>query len=292
MKAIQTTKLKAARAKTGKPKAGGKPSGDGKPAEPPPSRAAELLEHRRELVANLKPHPRNYRQHPEDQLEHIKESIRRTGIYRNVVVANDLTILAGHGVVEAAKALGLDSVPIIVLPIGPTEPAALKVLTGDNEIGHLGVIDDRALSEILREIKKSDITGLAGTGYDDMMLANLVFVTRADGEIKDFDAAAMWAGVPGYEQGTDGVKLVIAFSSAKDRKRFCEEKDVRVDKTAIKGTTWSTRWPWTDREDVSALKFVTGEEPAAKGKKPATDATPEASDATKGRKPATKGRRK
>ena len=46
----------------------------------------------------LKPHPRNYRDHPQDQIDHLIQSIRENGFYRNVVVANDNTILAGHGV--------------------------------------------------------------------------------------------------------------------------------------------------------------------------------------------------
>lgn len=45
----------------------------------------------------LKPHPRNYRGHPDDQLAHIERSIRDNGVYRNVLVARDYTILAGHG---------------------------------------------------------------------------------------------------------------------------------------------------------------------------------------------------
>lgn len=230
------------------------------PAPAPPSKAHVPLERRMERIDRLKPHPRNYREHPADQLAHIKESIKRTGIYRNVVIANDGTILAGHGVVLAARELGVETIPVIELPIGPDDPTALKVLTGDNEIGHLGVIDDRRLSEILREIKDADITGLAGTGYDDLMLASLVFVTRPDGEIKDFNAAAMWAGMPGYEEGTSGSKLVISFLTPQDRERFIEEKDIRIDKAAIKGNTWSTRWPWRDREDVGAIRFVTGPE--------------------------------
>jgi hypothetical protein len=58
-----------------------------------------------ELIAikELKPHPRNYRSHPEDQLVHLVNSIKQHGFYRNVVVAKDNTILAGHGVVPSFK---------------------------------------------------------------------------------------------------------------------------------------------------------------------------------------------
>ena len=62
-------------------------------------------------LKDLRPHPRNYREHPEDQLAHLKQSIQKHHIYRNIVIARDGTILAGHGVVEAAKALGLETIP-------------------------------------------------------------------------------------------------------------------------------------------------------------------------------------
>lgn len=71
-----------------------------------------------ELVAlsKLKPHPRNYRKHPADQLAHIKASIKQHGFYRNVVVAKDDTILAGHGVVQAAKEMKVKQVPVFRVP--------------------------------------------------------------------------------------------------------------------------------------------------------------------------------
>src|SRR5688572_19601390 len=98
-------------------------------------------------ITELKPHPRNYREHPDDQLEHICRSIEQHGVYRNIVTASDLTILAGHGVVKAALKLGIKRLRIVRLPIDADSPQALKLLAGDNEIGKLAEVDDRALSE-------------------------------------------------------------------------------------------------------------------------------------------------
>jgi ParB-like chromosome segregation protein Spo0J len=63
-------------------------------------------------IDELRPHPRNYRVHPEDQLAHVEHSMRTNGVYRNVVAARDGTILAGHGVVLAARKIGLAEVPV------------------------------------------------------------------------------------------------------------------------------------------------------------------------------------
>lgn len=183
--------------------------GNGTPPEGTTVRISDLVVVPVEQVplADLKPHPRNYREHPDDQIEHLAQSIRQNGFYRNIVVARDNTILAGHGVALAAGRLGMLEVPVVRLPIDPDCPAALKVLTGDNEIEHLAEQDDRLLSELLKEIKEVDLDGLLGTGYDEAMLANLVFVTRPAGEIEDFDEAAHWVGMPEYHDGEEPLKL-------------------------------------------------------------------------------------
>ncbi len=59
-------------------------------------------------IAELKPHPRNYKKHPADQLAHLEASLKQYGQFRNVVVARDSTILAGHGVVAADAAAALE----------------------------------------------------------------------------------------------------------------------------------------------------------------------------------------
>lgn len=206
-------------------------------------------------LGKLRPHPRNYRAHPEDQIEHLAESIRANGLYRNIVAAKDGTILAGHGVVLAATALGMASVPVVRLPIDPDSPQALKVLTGDNEIEHLAEQDDRLLTELLKEISQVDTAGLLGTGYDAAMLANLAFVTRPASEIRDFDAAAEWAGMPGYEEGGDRVlKLVVSFKTEGNREEFVKRTGIEIDKR--EAVVWSTRWPFTEREDLASLQFA------------------------------------
>ena len=171
-------------------------------------------------INTIKPHSRNYKNHPADQLEHLKKSIADHGIYRNIIVASDNTILAGHGVVQAAKALGLSSVPILRLPIHSDHINAIKLLTADNEVSHLGEIDDRALTNILKEIM--DDSDLLGTGYDEKMLANLLYVTRDAKEIESEDHAAEWVGMPDYESTEENNRIIVQFKSDDDKKALCE----------------------------------------------------------------------
>jgi hypothetical protein len=209
---------------------------------------------------DLKPHPKNYREHPADQLDHIERSLRENGQYRNIVTAKDGTILAGHGVWEAMRdRLGWKEARAIRLPITANSPAALKVLAGDNEIGRRAVIDDRALADILKEIQEVDVDGLLGTGYDAMMLANLAYVTRNGNEIADFDAAAAWAGMPDYDPGDLRPRLIITFDSEAEREAFAKQSGISLRKSADGRQTWSARWPEQAEEDLSSLRYVQAE---------------------------------
>jgi len=201
-------------------------------------------------INSLQPHPRNYRKHPDDQLEHIIESIKEYGFYRNIVVSKDNYILAGHGVVQAAKKMRRKEVPIVRVDLDADEPRALKLLAADNELSLLAEIDDRALSEILKEIKDEDVEGLLGTGYTDQMLANLLMITRPASEIADMDAAAEWVGMPEYEVGEKRINLTVNFETTDDRKDFAELLGaVITDKTRY---IW---FPVKEKDDVSSVRF-------------------------------------
>lgn len=203
-------------------------------------------------VSALRAHPRNYREHPEDQRAHIAQSIREHGLYRNVVVAQDGTILAGHGVVEAARAEGLEEVMVVRLPYEPDDPKALKVLTGDNETSRRAEIDDRVLADLLRDIRETD--DLLGTGFDDSMLAALVLVTRPSSEIEDFDAAAHWAGLPEFEGMTPRIQLTLNFDSEEEREALAGKLGLVTSKPAGEAR-WSAWWPPREREDPNSLRF-------------------------------------
>lgn len=216
-------------------------------------------------VDSLKFHPRNYKRHPDDQLQHIMASIAEHGFYRNVVIARDNTILAGQGVVQATVRLGLTELPVIRLDLDPNEPRALKVLTGDNEIGRLAEVDDRALTDLLKDIMLTD--ELAGTGFDEEKLAGLVMITRPESEIKNLDEASEWVGMPDYERLPEPYKLIVSFRTMEDRDKLLDLMGATfVHKRATgegKGTrTWSCWYPERKEEDHEALRFdFEGEQP-------------------------------
>jgi hypothetical protein len=202
-------------------------------------------------AADLRRHPRDYRSYPDDQITHLAGSFRDNGFHGKVVVARDGTVLEGFEVVLAARALGLEEVPVIRMDLDPGDPRALKVLAADSGIGRLGEVDDRALTELLRSIKDTAPGGLEGTGYDERMLANLVFVTRPASEIKDFDAAAAWVGMPAYDPGEETLKVTVSFRSREDREAFGR----LIGQDLPDKTSSSVWWPPKARNDLASVRF-------------------------------------
>ncbi len=203
-------------------------------------------------IGSIRPHPRNYRAHPADQIRHIIQSIRDHGFYRNIVVANDGTILAGHGVVQAAKEMGLAMVPVIKLSVGKDDPGALKILAGDNEISNLGAKDDRALFDILRTIAEQDVGGLLGTGFDEATLANLSILVQPDGS-GAVDPETEWAGMPEFDQSdkTAMRSLIVHFATQADIDAFA-----KLVKQPISPATRSLWYPEAERMKTSIKAYA------------------------------------
>jgi DNA modification methylase len=72
----------------------------------------QLLER---AITSLRPYRGNARTHSKKQIRQIASSIERFGFTNPVLVSDDGEIIAGHGRVEAAKLLGLTTVPTIAL---------------------------------------------------------------------------------------------------------------------------------------------------------------------------------
>lgn len=66
-------------------------------------------------IASLRPYARNARTHSKKQVKQIAASIERFGFTNPVLVSDEGDIIAGHGRVEAAKLLGMRTVPTLAL---------------------------------------------------------------------------------------------------------------------------------------------------------------------------------
>src|SRR5438128_1692641 len=66
-------------------------------------------------VASLRPYSQNARIHSKKQIRQIADSIQKFGFTNPVLISDEDEIIAGHGRVEAAKLLGMHSVPTLRL---------------------------------------------------------------------------------------------------------------------------------------------------------------------------------
>ena len=83
--------------------------------------------------SELRPYSRNARTHSRKQVRQIADSIERFGFTNPVLVSDDGEIIAGHGRVEAAKLLGLATVPTLRLSHLSAEERRAYVLA-DNKL--------------------------------------------------------------------------------------------------------------------------------------------------------------
>src|SRR5262249_7089124 len=84
-------------------------------------------------VGTLRPDPRNARTHPKQQVDQIAASIGQFGFVNPILADPDGRIIAGHGRLMAAKAMGLAEVPTIYIP-GLSEPQKRALRIADNKI--------------------------------------------------------------------------------------------------------------------------------------------------------------
>lgn len=120
-------------------------------------------------TGRLKPHPANPRLGNE---EAICASIEANGFYGAVVaqVGTDY-ILAGNHRWKSAVKKGADVVPVIWVECD--EKTAKQILLADNRTNDVAGYNEPELIKILQEMETQP-GGLAGTGYDDAALRDLV----------------------------------------------------------------------------------------------------------------------
>ncbi len=82
---------------------------------------------------NLRPYACNARRHSKAQVRQIANSIERFGFTNPVLISDDGEIIAGHGRVEAAKLLGLETVPTLKLS-HLTETERRAYVLADNKL--------------------------------------------------------------------------------------------------------------------------------------------------------------
>jgi DNA modification methylase len=96
--------------------------------------------------------PRNARTHGRRNLEAIQASLTQFGQRRPLVVTGGMTVVAGNGTLEAARALGWADIAVTVVPSEWSAEQARAYALADNRTAELASWDEDVLLETLTEL--------------------------------------------------------------------------------------------------------------------------------------------
>lgn len=123
-------------------------------------------------VERLIPYAANSRTHSEAQIAQIAASIKEFGWTNPILVDGDDTIIAGHGRLLAARKLGMDKVPTIVIDhLSKAQQRALVI--ADNQLALNAGWDMGLLKAELEDLRFEDFD-LELLGFDDAELTKLL----------------------------------------------------------------------------------------------------------------------
>lgn len=133
-------------------------------------------------VENLIPYARNARTHSSAQITQIAASIKEFGFLAPIVIAEDNTILCGHGRFYAAQKLGLKKIPC-VKESHLTEAQKRAYIIADNKLSINAGWDDELLAVELSDLQGEGVD-LSITGFDEKELADL-FDDKSKSDVED-----------------------------------------------------------------------------------------------------------
>lgn len=124
----------------------------------------ELIENVRIDLADYAAHPENYNEHPDAQVAELMESLRQFGQPRSIVVWRGRLVdgkglvVAGHGVVEAARRLGWKHLDARRLPDDWPEYKVKAYLAADNELARGASPNMQALAALAEDVRRENET--------------------------------------------------------------------------------------------------------------------------------------
>ena len=135
------------------------------------------MEYHNRAVDVLIPYARNARTHSEAQVTKLAASIREFGFINPIIIDKDLNVIAGHGRLLAAKKLGLQDVPTLLVD-HLSEAQKKAYVLADNRLALDAGWDEDMLALELQELKAASFD-VPVIGFDDYEVANLLKLSDA-----------------------------------------------------------------------------------------------------------------
>ena len=156
-----------------------------------------------QAVDSLKPRSTNPRTHSKKQIGQIASAIRRFGFTNPVLVDDANGIVAGHGRVEAAKAVGLDQVPTVRLS-AMSEAEIRAYVIADNRLAENAGWDRELLGLELQYLTDLDFDfDVTLTGFELPEIDLLIGELSPDGDNDPADAVVEVAAGPAVTRPGD-----------------------------------------------------------------------------------------
>lgn len=139
-------------------------------------------------IETLIPYVNNARTHSDAQVAQIAASIKEFGFNNPVLIADDNSIIAGHGRVMAARKLGKDTVPAVRLS-HLTEMQRKAYILADNKLALNADWDNSLLAIELADLKDlgfdTDLTGFSADEIAALMPVELTEGLTDEDEVPD-----------------------------------------------------------------------------------------------------------
>jgi hypothetical protein len=194
-------------------------------------------------LSDIKVNPNNPRLIKDDRFKKLVQSIMefpKMMKLRPIIIDGNMNILGGNMRYAALKELEYKEIPDdwIKKTSDLTEKEMQRFIIADN-IQH-GDWEWGLLTEW-------DSIELDEWGLD---LPN--FITDQD-KADEVNEQTEWAGMPDFDPIDTSLKIVFHFKTEQDRELFMDEYKFKMIKRESR--TWSTKWPFSDRDDLKSVKF-------------------------------------
>ena len=151
-------------------------------------------------VGELRPRAGNARLHSAEQLDQIKASMLAFGFTNPLLVDENGEMIAGHGRLEAAMALGMAKVPVIVLRhLSVGQKDALRL--ADNRIAENATWDQVLLRDALAGLREAGEVDLLAIGFSNDEIGAIL--AAAEAAVIDGDPPRDEDGDAGGASGSD-----------------------------------------------------------------------------------------
>ena len=205
------------------------------------------------------PYARNARRHDSGQIAKLRGSLRQFGFVKPIAIDERGNLLAGHGILEAARAEGMKKVPCVVVT-GLSEVDRQTYIIADNTLSDLSAWDPKMRElEVKRLSSLGANTRLLGLNTDKLGTVDVDGYTRsAPGQGGSAEDGDLFRDRERDEKRQDGNDEYNAFVEKFEQKKTtddCYTPDIVYDAVA----DWTAAEYGLDRSDFVRPFFPGGD---------------------------------